>query len=98
MDVPTIHTERLDLVSISPEWTEALLQGRRDEAARLGGFGIPDGWPDEQATRRHRIQQQEMRENANRQEWLARAIGQRSSGELIGRTGFHEPHRMVSRR
>jgi len=38
----TIETERLELVWLSPQLVEAILDGRHDEL----GFTVPDGWPD----------------------------------------------------
>jgi hypothetical protein len=41
---PPILTERLELVAMSAAFIEALLAGRRTEAAALAAIRIPDGW------------------------------------------------------
>ena len=89
VDVPTISTERLDLVSISPEWIEAQLSERRDAAAEISGLNIPDSWPDERERYWLRIRDKAMRDGAEPQEWLMRAIGNRLTNEMLGRVGFH---------
>ena len=47
MNVDPVRSERLELVWLSPQLIEALLDGRSDEAARIGGFAIPPGFPDD---------------------------------------------------
>ena len=41
MDVPAIHTARLELVSMTPEFMEAVLAGRLAEAQELLGAELP---------------------------------------------------------
>src|SRR3972149_627294 len=51
VDVPPITTRRLELVSISPTFVEALLAGQRAEAEAIAGFKLADGWPGPHAER-----------------------------------------------
>ena len=39
-----IRSERLELVSMSPDFIEALLDEPRPEAEAIGGFKLPDTW------------------------------------------------------
>lgn len=91
MTIPPVRTGRLDLVSISPDAIEALLAGRRDEAAAILACRIPDGWPDEHDAAFLKLRLNQMRDDPPTQEWLARAIALRESGEMIGHIGFHGP-------
>jgi len=69
---------------------EALLEGRKDEAARLLDIALPDDPIPADVTRflLHRIEQ--MRRDPEVQRWLARAIVLRESGRvMVGNAGFH---------
>lgn len=90
MDVPPIQTPRLDLISMSPVFMEALLAGRRDEAERLLGLTLPDDQlgPSLERFLRHRLEQ--IRGDPKVQRWLARAIVLRDGGRvMVGNAGFH---------
>ena len=90
MNVPTIRAPRLDLVSMSPAFMEALLEGRKDEAARLLDIALPDDSLPPAVTRflLHRIEQ--MRRDPGVQRWLARALVLRESARvMVGNAGFH---------
>jgi ribosomal-protein-alanine N-acetyltransferase len=90
VDVPTIRAARLDLVSMSPPFMEALLGGRKDEAARLLDIELPNDPIPPNVTRflLHRIEQ--MRRDPEVQRWLARAVVLRESGRvMVGNAGFH---------
>ena len=41
-----ILSDRLELVNLTPELIEAVLDEQRADAERLGGFSIPASWPD----------------------------------------------------
>jgi ribosomal-protein-alanine N-acetyltransferase len=90
MDVPPIHTARLELVSMSPEFMEAVLAGRLAEAQELLGAELP-AEPVDQAVEHflaRRVRQ--LREEPEVQRWLARAIVRREGGRsMIGNVGFH---------
>ncbi len=74
---------------MSPAWIDAVLHGRRDEAAEIGGLTIPANWPGEQFANRLRIRAKDMLSKAQPQEWLTRSLGKRETGEMIGQAGFH---------
>ena len=92
MDVPIIHTSRLDLVSMTPAFMEALLAGRYREAQEELGAALPADPIDNAVTRflSHRLGQ--LREDPGVQRWLARAIVRREGERLmVGNVGFHGP-------
>jgi [ribosomal protein S5]-alanine N-acetyltransferase len=75
---------------MSPPFMEALLEGRKDDAARLLDIALPDDPLTPEVTRflRHRIEQ--MWRDPGVQRWLARAIVLRESGRvMVGNAGFH---------
>jgi [ribosomal protein S5]-alanine N-acetyltransferase len=97
--VETVRSERLELVWLSPELIEALLAGRRDEAARLGGFAIPEGFPDDHDARFLALRLRQAKEDASRGPWYVRAIVLTDDGRrMIGHVGFHGPPGVNSRR
>jgi RimJ/RimL family protein N-acetyltransferase len=86
--VPTILSERLELVSMSPDFIEALLRGSAtDEAVQT-----PEWWPDDHDRGFLELRLRQMRENPGFQEWSVRAVvlpdGERP---MIGHAGFHGP-------
>lgn len=83
MTVPTIRTDRLDLVPMSPSWIAAILDGRRP-----ADFSIPDPWPDEHDRAFLRIRLQDMQNNAPH-DWLARSMVLRNAAVMVGHCGFH---------
>ena len=97
--VETVRSERLELVWLSPQLIESLLGGRRDEAARIGGVGIPPGFPDEHDRRFLALRLAQTQEDPSRGPWYVRAIvlpeGDRP---MIGHVGFHGPPGVNSRR
>ena len=75
---------------MTPDFIEALLAGRPDEAARLLEIALPDDGLGSNAERflQHRLGQ--LRRERDVQRWLARAIVLREAGRpLIGHVGFH---------
>jgi ribosomal-protein-alanine N-acetyltransferase len=87
--VPTvapIRSERLELVSLSPETIDALL------ANESSGLAAPEGWPDEHDGRFLRLRADQMRRSPDVQEWLVRAVilAEREQ-PLVGHAGFHGP-------
>jgi RimJ/RimL family protein N-acetyltransferase len=89
--VPAIHSERLDLVSLSAEVVEALLEGRLSEAEVLLSVPLPEGWPDADVKPFLRLRLEQMRRDAGAQRWLVRALVRRSDGTMVGHAGFHGP-------
>jgi [ribosomal protein S5]-alanine N-acetyltransferase len=89
VSVPTIATERLDLVSISPAFLDAVFAGRRDEAAELLGAEIPQAFPIPNEERFLRLRHQQMLSGAQEQRWLVRAVVLRDEKRLTGTCGFH---------
>jgi RimJ/RimL family protein N-acetyltransferase len=91
MLVPTIGTARLDLVSMSPDFLRASLDGRLADAERLLGASLPPDWPGERA-RTVRMRLDELTANPAAQPWLLRAIVLREpTRRLIGHINFHDP-------
>ena len=98
MQVPTIRSARLDLVSLGPAFLRATIEGRRADAAEILGAAIPPEWPgDRMRTVRWRLDEVTLDPSA--QPWLLRAIVLREpERRLIGHIGFHEspdPERKV---
>src|ERR1700675_3193122 len=88
----SIHSDRLDLVSMSPEFIEALLDERRQEAEAAGGFRLPVGWPDAHDRGFLALRLRQMRERPEIQEWFVYAIVlPESDRPMIGHAGFHGP-------
>jgi ribosomal-protein-alanine N-acetyltransferase len=90
-DVAPIASTRLDLLSMSPEFIGALLDGDREEAATIIGIDLPDGWPDDKTWGFLRMRFGQLQEEPGSQQWLGRALVERESGAMIGYAGFHGP-------
>ncbi len=98
MNVPTVRTAHLELVSLSPAFIEALLAGRRAGAETEAGLKLADGWPDEHDSRFLRLRLEQIRQNPESQQWLVRAMVLRGPERLmIGHVGFHGPPETVGR-
>ena len=98
MAVPPVHTNRLELVSLSPHVIDAILAGRPKEAEHLVGLRLPEDWPDEHDARLLRMRLGQLRSNPEWQEWLARAIVLRTTGRpMAGYIGFHGPPDVIGR-
>lgn len=80
--VATIRSDRLELVSLSPEMIDALLDGSSELAP-------PAAWPDEHDASFLRLRRDQMLRDAGRREWGVRAIV--LGGAMIGHAGFHGP-------
>ena len=90
-DVTSIRAPRLDLISMSPEFIGALLEGDRDGAAALIEIDLPEGWPDENTWGFLRMRLGQMQREPSAQQWLGRALILRESGAMVGYAGFHGP-------
>ncbi len=89
--VPPILSDRLELVSMSPEFIEALMSGQRDRAESVIGLRLPASWPEEiHYLLKRRLEQ--MRRDPSEQPWLARAMVLRNDDRtVVGNIGFHGP-------
>ena len=77
---------------MSADLMEALLAGRRDEAAALGRTAVPAGWPDEHDARFLRLRAGQLRKDPARAEWPVYAVALRKRGRpMVGHAGFHGP-------
>jgi RimJ/RimL family protein N-acetyltransferase len=83
----TVKTERLELVWLSPQLLEAILDGRHDEL----GFAVPDDWPDAHDRRFLAFRLRQMGADEALGRWLVRGIVLPETRELIGHVGFHGP-------
>jgi [ribosomal protein S5]-alanine N-acetyltransferase len=92
LDVPTISSRRLELVSMSPAVLTALLDGRRDEASRLIGASVPAWWPEAADARFLRLRLDDLRRDPGAEPFLLRALVRRAAApEMVGYVGFHVP-------
>ncbi|MBI2913510.1 MAG: GNAT family N-acetyltransferase [Chloroflexi bacterium] len=90
MNVASIRSHRLDLVSMSPAFIEALLAGDRAQAEAVGGFPLPPGWPAPADERLLRLRLEQMRQDPSTQPWLLRAmVRRRPRRQMIGFINFH---------
>lgn len=88
----SLTTERLELVPVSAPVIEALLAGRRGEAAAEARLTIPADWPDDHDARFLRLRADQMRRDPAKTEWLVRAVTLRDAARtMIGTAGFHGP-------
>ncbi|MFN2489341.1 MAG: GNAT family N-acetyltransferase [Actinomycetota bacterium] len=87
--VPSIVTDRLELVSMPPEFIETALDG--DQAPTGLRLQLPLGWVQEEECLL-RLRLAEMHEDPSLQPWLLRAIVVRDGNrEMVGHIGFHGP-------
>jgi RimJ/RimL family protein N-acetyltransferase len=90
--MPSIRSERLELVSISPDFIDALLAERRSDAEAAATLTLPDDWPDAHDRGFLNFRLRQMRERPEIQEWFVYAVvlpeGERP---MIGHAGFHGP-------
>ena len=87
--VPSIASERLDLVWMSGAFMEATLAGRFEEAQRIIGAEFPAGWPDPDSTYWYGRRLKQMHDDPEEAPWLTRVMLRRSDGAFIGSIGFH---------
>ena len=92
VDVPSIRSRRLELVSLSRAVVEALLRSSAEEAQSLLGADIPTGWPDEYDARFLRLRRKQLSLEPDTQRWLIRALVRTGPEKvMIGHAGFHGP-------
>jgi RimJ/RimL family protein N-acetyltransferase len=83
----TVRTERLELVWLSPEQIETVVNGRPDV-----DFAIPHDWPDDHDRRFLNFRLRQLAEDPSRAPWVVRAVVLRDEKRsMIGHVGFHGP-------
>lgn len=85
MDI--IHSPRLELIALSPDFLQASLKGDLESASRLIDLVIPIDWLEARWVMEIRLAQ--IRENPDLETWLLRAVGLREPRTMIGFIGFH---------
>ena len=86
MTAEPIASERLELVSMSADFMDAVLAGEH----HVDGITVPEEWPDEHDARFLRLRRDQMRRDASAREWGVRAICLREAERpMIGHAGFH---------
>jgi RimJ/RimL family protein N-acetyltransferase len=85
-----ISSRRLELILLSPQAIEALLEGRRADAERELDAAIPGDWPDEHDAGFLRYRQRQLERSPAAEPWLVRAVVLREPVRaMIGHAGFH---------
>ena len=82
-----IHSLRLELISMSPDFLEACLQDDLESASRMIGLSLSREWLGMKWLMELRLKQ--IRENPLLELWVLRAIGLRETKTMIGHIGFH---------
>ena len=83
----TIHSPRLELITMSPDFLEACIKGDLESASRMICLVLPPEWLEMKWLMELRLKQ--MRENPALELWVLRAIGLREAKTMIGHIGFH---------
>jgi RimJ/RimL family protein N-acetyltransferase len=83
----TIHSERLDLVPLTPAFLRAMLEHDLAGAGRILGVPIPECLLDSTDVMSLRLQQLEA--DPTLQRWLLRAMVFRERRVMVGHIGFH---------
>jgi ribosomal-protein-alanine N-acetyltransferase len=85
-----ITSDRLELILLSPQAIDALLEGRHADAERELDASIPAGWPDEHDAGFLRYRQRQLERAPQAEPWLVRAVVLREPVRtMIGHAGFH---------
>lgn len=79
----------IELLPMTPEFLEAVLADRREEAERLLGTELPSEFPSEGERRFLSMRLRQMHEDSRFQTWCPHAIV--LSGRMIGHAGYHGP-------
>jgi ribosomal-protein-alanine N-acetyltransferase len=74
---------------MTPEFLEAALDGRLEEAGRLMGVVLPDEFPEDGTKRFFARRLKQMREDARSREWCPYLVV--LDGQMIGHAGYHGP-------
>lgn len=79
----------IELYPMTPAFLEAVLDGRREEAATLLDAELPDEFPREGELRFLTLRLGQMRKDARFQDWSPFAVV--LEGRMIGHAGYHGP-------
>jgi ribosomal-protein-alanine N-acetyltransferase len=85
----TVSSERLDLVLLTPQVLQALVEGAREAASRAIGAVIPPFWPDDHGLRLVSRRLEQLTRDPTEELWLARAMVLRDGQTMVGHIGFH---------
>jgi [ribosomal protein S5]-alanine N-acetyltransferase len=85
-----ITSDRLELILLSPQVIDALLEDDRAEAERELDASIPADWPDQHDAGFLRYRQRQLERAPQAEPWLVRAVILREPVRtMIGHAGFH---------
>jgi RimJ/RimL family protein N-acetyltransferase len=88
----SIRSERVELVSLSPEFIDSLLAERRGDAEAAATLTLPDDWPDAHDRGFLNFRLRQMRERPEIQKWFVYALVlPEDERPMIGHAGFHGP-------
>jgi RimJ/RimL family protein N-acetyltransferase len=79
----------IELRPMTPEFLEALVDGRREEAAQLLDVEFPEEFPREDGKRFLAMRLRQMREDPRVREWCPHVVV--LDGRMIGHAGYHGP-------
>jgi RimJ/RimL family protein N-acetyltransferase len=82
-----IHSPRLELIALSPEFLNASINDDLETASRFIGLNVPSDWLEAKWLMEMRLAK--IRENPALEPWLLRAVGLRDTKTMIGFIGFH---------
>jgi len=83
----TIHSPRLELITMSPDFLDACIRNDLEFASSTIGLALTPEWLDMKWLMELRLKQ--MRENPALELWVLRAIGLLETKTMIGHIGFH---------
>jgi RimJ/RimL family protein N-acetyltransferase len=84
----SIHSDRLDLIPMTPIFLRASLAGNLRKAEEELQISLPIGWPGECADVLE-LRLGQLDEDPSLQPWLLRAMKHRETGMMIGHIGCH---------
>ena len=79
----------IELVPMTPEFVDAVLDDRREEAEALLGIALPHDFPSEDEKGFLGLRLRQMREDEQFRTWCPHAIV--LEGQMIGHAGYHGP-------
>jgi RimJ/RimL family protein N-acetyltransferase len=79
----------IELRPMTPEFLEALLDGRLEEAAQLMDVELPEGFPRKGGGRFFALRLRQMRKDPRFREWCPHVVV--LDGKMIGHAGYHGP-------
>ena len=79
----------IELLPMTPDFVEAVFDGRREEAEALLGAELPDEFPSEGEKGFLGLRLRQMREDEQFRTWCPHAIV--LAGQMIGHAGYHGP-------